>query len=227
MKTIYRLNTIFIFSFLLVLYQSVVNAQIYNDLLCSKSMTPSVLMLAGEEMQKTNDNLSAIHKTQILIATELAEVNELQNTIQKGLKTVSSIIKDALVVKEIKELSQDIYDEMDEVATLAEKYPLYAGFATDYIQDFYTRATSLVAEISALFTENDTDLMDAGQRHKLLDHIRTELRILHGTSYGMNICIKAAVNNGLLKSLASYSSWISQDRAIVDEILTNATRLKF
>lgn len=209
--------------FLAILFLSrfIVAQTVYVDFL-----TVPAMLAYGETLKKqqeeTNNNLSDIKKAQLLVFSQLEVANNLQNKIVKGLTTVSGIVKDGLTVKYIIETTQDIIDEIAETAELAKDNPKYTIFAHDSAKEFYQRAIALGTEVTNAVTGGEVNMMNAGERHKLLNHIYTELRIVYASSFGMKNSIKWAIRRGFWQSLNPFSAWVNQDKQIMDEIMRNA-----
>jgi len=197
---------------------------VYVDLLTAPMMSVYANQLEDQQ-EETNKNLSNIQKTQLLIQTQLDAANDLQKKIHKGLSEVSQTVTNAITVKRIYECSQDILDELSEALELASDYPVYLIFAKESAEEFQTRAVEMTAEVTRVLTSGDTNLMDAGERQKLLNYIYTEIRLLYGAAYGITHSIRWAVRRGFWKSLLPFSGWVNQDSRIMREVLAKAASL--
>ncbi|MBW8323682.1 MAG: hypothetical protein K0M50_02855 [Prolixibacteraceae bacterium] len=201
------------------------NAQtLYADI-----FTPGLLATAGSDLRnrldETNENLSAINRAQLAVAGTLVVANDLQNKVLKGLNTVSGVVKDAITVKYIGETVQDIFDEIKETKDLVSDHPEFAVFAAKGASDFFVRATALAAEVTNVLTSGETNLMNAGDRYKLLNHIYLEVRVLRANAFQIKHSVKWAIRAGFWKSLSPFKTWVNQDRMIMDEIMKNVKRL--
>lgn len=202
-----------------------VGAQVvYVDLLTAPAMTVYARQME-EQQQETNKNLSAIQKTQLLIQTQLAAANSLQQKIHTGLSEVSQTVTNAVTIKRIYETTQDILDELAEAIELAADNPAYTVFARQSAESFQLRAVELSAEVSRVLTGGETNLMDAGERQKLLNAIYTELRLLYGAAYGITHSIRWAVRRGFWKSMLPFSGWVNQDTKLMREVMAKAQNL--
>lgn len=197
---------------------------VYVDLLTAPAMTVYAKQLE-EQQQETNKNLSAIQKTQLLIQTQLAAANSLQKKIHTGLSEVSQTVSNAVTVKRIYETSQDILDELQEATQLAAENPAYTIFARESAESFRLRAVEMSAEVTRVLTGGETNLMDAGERQKLLNYIYTEIRLLYGAAYGITHSIRWAVRRGFWKSMLPFSGWVNQDSKIMREVMAKAQNL--
>lgn len=193
---------------------------IYVDLVTTAAMAASAAKLETEQ-NKTNNNLSAIATAQATIAIQLEAAKELQDKILTGLTTVSDIVKDAVTVKYILATTDDIMSEISETAILAAKNPEYTIFAKKSATAFYTRATRLGAEVTGVLTGGTKNMMDAGDRHQLLNHIYFELRVLYAEAFSVKYDIKWAVQKGFWNSINPFSSWVNTDEMLMNEIMGN------
>ncbi|UOE52580.1 hypothetical protein MTO98_16000 [Mucilaginibacter sp. SMC90] len=179
------------------------------------------------QLNNTNNKLDLIQKGQLAVSSQLVIVNNLQNKIYQGLSQVASIISNLTTVKDIAECGIDIVSDVQSSITLAKSNPALLLFAEQGARDFKTRATALAAEVSAFVLKGgNNNLMDSGERGKLLNHIATEMRILRGIAYGMNRAMYWAKIEGIFRSLNPWAEWQNQDVRIANEVLNNAKYLK-
>lgn len=197
------------------------NAQtVYIDPITTAAMATSAAQLKAEQ-NKTNQNLSSIAVAQSTIAVQLAAAKELQDKILTGLTSVSDLVKDAVTVKYIIATTEDIVSEISETTVLAAKNPEYTVFARKSANAFYLRATRLSAEVTSVLTGGTTNMMDAGDRQQLLNHIYFELRVLYAEAFSIKYDIKWAVQKGFWNSISPFSSWVNTDKRLMDEIMGN------
>lgn len=179
------------------------------------------------QLNTTNNKLDLIQKGQLAVSSQLVVVNNLQNKIYQGLSQVASIISNLTTIKEIAECGVDIVTDVQSSVRLAQSNPVLLLFAEQGARDFQTRATALAADVSAFVLKGGTNnLMDSGERGKLLNHIATEIRILRGIAYGMNRAMYWAKIDGIFRSLNPWAEWQNQDVRIANDVLTNAKYLK-
>jgi hypothetical protein len=85
----------------------------------------------------------------------------------------------------------------------------------------------LGVEVGAFVTKGGANnLMDSGERGRLLNHIASELRILRGIAYGMQRAMYWAKEKGLWSALNPWAEWQNQDVKIANDVLNNAKYLK-
>lgn len=201
-------------------------AQIYVDPATAGAMAVHSGVINGQ-LNKTNDNLTLIQRGQLAVTGQLVVANDLQNQIYKGLSEVSGVMRSLLAVKDITEISIDIVEDVNKAVTIAQTNPVLLLFAEGGAREFKTRATSLAAEVSSFVLQGGkNNLMDSGERAKLLNRIVNELMILRGVAYGMYRSMYWAKQRGILNSLNPYAGFINIDKQIADDIIRNAKYLK-
>lgn len=179
------------------------------------------------QMNTTNNNLSLISKGQLAVTGQLTIVNDLQNKIYQGLSQVASVINNITTIKEIADCGTDIVNDVEQSVTLAQSDPALLLFAEQGARDFETRAATLAADVSAFVLKaGGNNLMDSGERGKLLNHIAGEMRILRGIAYGMQRAMYWAKMKGLWQSLNPWATWQNMDVRIANDVLTRAKYLK-
>lgn len=198
------------------------NAQtVYVDLLVAPAMVVYVEALKSEQ-NEAKRNLGFIRDGQVLVQGQLQVANKLHNKLLKGLKEVSGAVNNAVVIKRIYETSADIISEVRETAELAAQNPQYAIFASRGVTAFRQRAIKLSADVSSVITGGETNLMDSGERQRLLQNIHLELRLIYATAYGMNSSIRTAIQVGFWRRLNPFSRWVNPDAGIMRDILIDA-----
>ncbi|MGV8135961.1 MAG: hypothetical protein AB2L20_12160 [Mangrovibacterium sp.] len=197
---------------------------VYVDVLTAPAMR-TYSNTIKKQQEETNDNLTAIHKGQLLINSQLELANDLQQKVVKGLTEVSRTVRNAITIKRIYETSQDIILEVSETTRLAAENPQYVIFAQESASVFKARALGLALEIANVLEGGETNMMDAGERQKLLNHIYDEIRLIYGAAFGMKHSIRWAIRRGFWKSLFPFSGWVNQDIRIMNEIIAKAKTL--
>jgi hypothetical protein len=181
----------------------------------------------NSQLNKTNNNLSLISKGQLAVSGQLVIVNDLQNKIYKGLSEIASVISNLETIKEIADCGSDIISDVGQAMTYAKSDPVLLLFAEQGARDFETRAATIAADVTAFVLKGGgNNLMDSGERGKLLNHIASQMRILRGVSYGMQRAMYWARINGIFRSLNPLATWQNQDVRIANDIIRNAKYLK-
>lgn len=202
------------------------HAQIYVDPAVAAATGAHAAVINGQ-LNTTNDNLTLIQRGQLAVTGQLLIVNDLQDKIYKGLSEVSAVVRNLLAVKDIADISTDIVRDVNRAMDIAGSNPVLLLFAEAGAREFKTRATNLATEVGSFVTVGgQLNLMDSGERAKLLNRIVTELTILRGVAYGMYRSMYWAKHRGILNSLNPYAGWINMDKRIADDIVRNARYLR-
>lgn len=200
-------------------------SQVYLDILTAPAMSTAYRSQIKSEMGKTNSNLSAIKRGQVYLQTQLGLANDLQDKVLTGLQQVSGTMRNALTVRQIYDTSADIISEMQEAVDIAADNPEFTIFAYRSAGIFRERALELYAEVARILQEDETNLLDAGERQQLLLRVFRDLKLLYGAAYGINFSMKTAIRAGFWYSLNPFKVWVNQDSRIMREIIRNARYL--
>jgi len=187
----------------LLIFKAAFAQELVIDPATSAAIIVNSAVINGQ-LNTTNNNLSLIQKGQLAVTGQLVIVNDLQNKIYTGLSQVASVISNLTSIKEI--------------AT--------CGRPGWLRREFETRAVTLSADVSAFVLKGGNNLMDAGERGKLLNHIESEMQILRGIAYGMGRAMYWAKMRGIWASLNPWSEWKNMDVQIANDVLNNAKYLK-
>ena len=219
-----KLILLFAVSFLL---SGIVKAQeVVVDPTTSAAIAVNSAVINGQ-LNTTNNNLSLISKGQLAVTGQLVIVNKLQNDIYTGLSQVASVISNLTTIKEIADCSTDIVTDVEQAVTIAKSDPVLLLFAEQGARDFETRAVTLATDVSAFVLKGGgQNLMDAGERGKLLNHIEREMEVLRGIAYGMQRAMYWAKMRGVFESLNPWATWQNEDVRIANDVLNNAKYLK-
>ncbi|MBS1527687.1 MAG: hypothetical protein JST19_18725 [Bacteroidetes bacterium] len=214
---------------LIVLFATVLNSALAQELVVDPAVSAAIAVNAGVingQLNTTNNKLDLIQKGQLAVSGQLVIVNNLQNKIYQGLSQVASVINNLATIKDIADCGSDIINDVESSVSLAKSDPVLLLFAEQGARDFETRSVRLAADVSAFVLKGGNNLMDSGERGKLLNHIANEMRILRGIAYGMNRSMYWAKINGIFRSLNPWEEWQNQDVRIANDVLTNAKYLK-
>jgi len=216
--------------YLLIMLCFLVRLATAQELVVDPTTSAAIAVNAGvinSQMNTTNNNLSLIQKGQLAVTGQLTIANTLQNDIYKGLSQVASVINNLESIKEIATCGSDIISDVEQAEQLAQSDPVLLLFAEQGAREFETRAVALAAYVSAFVMQSGgNNLMDSGERAKLLNHIESQLQILRGISYGMQRAIYWAKMRGIFQSLNPWATWQNEDKQIAISVLNNAKYLK-
>lgn len=217
----------YILFFALCFWLTTSNAQ---ELVVDPTTSAAVAINSGvinSQLNTTNNNLSLIQKGQLAVTGQLVIVNKLQNDIYKGLSQVASVVNNLTTIKEIADCGSDIVTDVEQAAVLAKSDPVLLLFTEQGAREFETRAVTLAADVSAFVLKGGgSNLMDSGERGKLLNHIETEMQILRGIAYGMQRAMYWAKMRGIWASLNPWETWKNEDVRIANDVINNAKYLK-
>jgi hypothetical protein len=212
---------------LLLLMAKAVDAQtLYVDPVTSSAMLVHSSTINGQ-LNKTNDNLTAIQRGQLAVAGQLLVVNDMQDKIYTGLSQVAGVINNLTTIKEIASIGIDIVSDVEQAVSTAKSDPVLLLFAEQGARDFETRATMLATEVGAFVLKGGkNNLMDSGERAKLINHIADEMRILRGIAYGIQRAMYWAKMRGIWASLNPWAEWQNMDVQIANSVIAEAKYLK-
>ena|SRR5690606_10114049 len=211
---------------LIVLCIHLANAQVYVDPTVAAA-TATHAGVINRQLNNVNENLTLIQRGQLAITGQLTIANDLQNQIYRGLSEVSGVMRSLLAVKDITEISADILENIEKALLIAKANPILLLFAEEGAREFKTRASNLALEVGTFALKGGKEnLMDSGERAKLLNFIRTELNILRGIAFGMQRSMFWAQQRGILQSLNPYRTFINIDKSIADDIIRNSKLVK-
>ncbi|TCD07690.1 hypothetical protein EZ449_14235 [Pedobacter frigidisoli] len=200
--------------------------QIYVDPATSAAVAAHAGVI-NSQLNATTDKLTLIQRAQLAITGELVVVNSLQQDIYRGLSEVSSVMRSLLSVQDIYSISEDIVSDLNKSLAISRDNPALLLFAESGAREFKARATRLAAEVSSfVLLGGKNNLMDSGERAKLLNRIVNELSIIRGVSYGIYRAMFWARQRGIWNLLNPYASFINTDRRIADQILSQTKTLR-
>lgn len=175
--------------------------------------------IINSQLKATNERLTLIERGQLAVTGNLTIVNTMQDKIYKGLSEVSSILTNLSNVREIARMATAISGDLNEVLGLARENPALLLFAERNATMFQQRATSLALEVSAFVLKGgETNLMDAGERSKLINQILTEMVILRSHTYGMYRAMYFAQMKGFVKAINPFQGYINLDIQVAQDI---------
>lgn len=213
-------------SILFMILSGTAFGQIYFDPAVSGAHAANSAII-DRQLNITNEKLSLIERGQLAVTGNLTVVNSMQEKIYKGLSEVSSILTTLSNVKEIARIANGISSDVDDIMKLANENPAFLLFAEQNASLFQQRATALALEVSNFALKGGAEnLMDAGERSKIINTILDELVILRSYTYGMYRSMYFARLKGFLRSANPFQGYIEMDVAIVDDIVKNRKTLK-
>lgn len=183
--------------------------------------------IMNSQLNTTRDKLTLIQRGQLAVTGQLLVVNDMQDKIYKGLSQVSSVLSNLYEVKEIGGISIGMTDDINRGLVLARQDPALLLFAQSQANQFYLRAAKLALEVSQFALQGGkNNLMDSGERSKLINHVVTEMLLLRSLTYGMYRAMYYAKLRGLWKSLNPFQDFVNIDNQLEKEIIFKRRMLK-
>lgn len=183
--------------------------------------------IMNSQLNTTRDKLTLIQQGQLAVTGQLLIVNKMQSKIYKGLSQVSSILSNLYEVKEIGNISLGMVSDINQGLELAKQDPALLLFAESQANQFYLRAGKLAIEVNQFALKGGEDnLMDSGERSKLISHVVSEMLILRALTYGMYRAMYYAKLRGLWKSLNPFQDFVNIDHQLEKEIIFKRRMLK-
>jgi hypothetical protein len=123
-------------------------------------------------------------------------------------------------------LVSDILSEASQISKMAAEDPEIVIFASESVNSIKIQALELYEEISTFINAGGTQaMMNNGTRDELLRKIAQRLQLLRGSLFALRNNLYWKRMYGLWNSLNPFSSWVNQDRRIIDQIIREAKAL--
>src|SRR5690606_8581320 len=127
-----------------------------------------------------HQSLEGIKKNTDDIGLNIASLAMVQAMIHRSLSEVNEALKDAIQVKQMGRIIQQIYSSSDEAFELASNDPILLLFAEEYIGQAKEKSLSLVTEVSSfILAEGDNILISPNVRDELLSKVSRELQAIN------------------------------------------------
>lgn len=204
-----------------MLLSGLARGQVYTDPAVAAAQAAHTLVIKNQ-LDTTNEKLTLIERGQLAITGNLTVVTTMQDKLFNGLSQVSSILTNLANVKEIARIATGIQSDVQDIMGLARENPVFLVFAEQNATLFQQRALSLALEVNNFALQGGLEnLMDAGERSKIIHSIMTDMLILRSYTYGMYRAMYFAKMKGLFKALNPFQGYIEMDVAIMDDIIRN------
>lgn len=172
-------------------------------------------------------NLEAIRRNTDDIGVNMASLAIVQTMIHRSLSEVNEALKDAIQVKQIGRITQQIYSTSDQIIEIASQDPILLLFAETYLGQAKERSSSLVAEVSSfILAEGSNVLISYNARDELLTMVYDELQMINAYILAVRNSMYWAKVNGVLRKLNPYQSYINQDINLINRILIQKKSLE-
>lgn len=188
------------------------------------TLTAAVGVAAVNENNQLNDmknNQSKIIAAQTATTALVNKINTLQQKTLDGLQQVSTAVRNAYQIVLSYQIISKIYDYQSKMLAECVKDPLASLLAYRIEKEMVDKALGYYNQIGSLILASGKDnLMDTGERCKLLDNIVNRLQVLEGYSFNCYYTVHLAVLNGVFKSLNPFSTYTNNDKRIINQIMT-------
>lgn len=187
-------------------------------------LTTAVGVAAVNENNQLTDmkhNQSKIIAAQTATTALVNKMNTLQQKTLNGLQQVSTAVRNAYQIVLSYQIISKIYDYQSKMLAECVKDPLASLLAYRIEKEMVDKALGYYNQIATLILASGKDnLMDTGERCKLLDNIVNRLQVLEGYSFNCYYTVHLAVLNGVFKSLNPFSTYTNNDKRIINQIMT-------
>ncbi|MDD4193239.1 MAG: hypothetical protein PHI28_18025 [Mangrovibacterium sp.] len=160
------------------------------------------------------------------INTNLLQLVAARTIIHNSLAEVNELFKDGRMMSYMTGLISDILSEASQISKMAAEDPEIVIFASESVNSIKIQALELYEEISTFINAGGTQsMMNNGTRDELLRKITQRLQLLRGSLFALRNNLYWKRMYGLWNSLNPFSSWVNQDRRIIDQIIREAKAL--
>ncbi len=121
----------------------------------------------------------------------------------------------------------EIINQQQRIIGIVSAHPEFLLLAIDAEKDMAEKAVQLARYLTGLFISiGDLNQMKASDRRILYGHVLQELRAIAGVSRGLAVTLYYSTRKKLLDSLNPFSSYINEDKRVVDNILRQLEEFK-
>ena len=160
------------------------------------------------------------------INTNLLQLVAARTIIHNSLAEVNELFKDGRMMSYMTGLVSDILSEASQISKMGAEDPEIVVFASESVKSIKIQALELYGEISTFISAGGTQaMMNNGTRDELLRKITQRLQLLRGSLFALRNNLYWKRMYGLWNSLNPFSSWVNQDRRIIDQIIREAKAL--
>ena len=217
----------FLFLIVCLFFYDIANAQItsyvdYNHF-TSFMINQNARMAAEGILTRQTDSIKG-NVDQVNI--NLLQLVAARTIIHNSLAEVNGLFKDGKMMSYMTVLISDILSEASQISKMAAQDPEIVIFASESVNSIKIQALELYEEISTFINAGGTQaMMNNGTRDELLRKITQRLQLLRGSLFALRNNLYWKRMYGLWNSLNPFSSWVNQDRRIIDQIIREAKAL--
>ena len=150
-----------------------------------------------------------------------------EQLIFSSLTQVDQGLKSGLMIQDISQLLNEIYQQSSELVSYASSRPELLLFAERFSKQLKTRGVNLLTQVSDHILAEKADLlMNAEKRDALLRKISLELRLIRSLVFSMRKSMFWAAQRSLISQVNPFKDFLNIDKRMVDQIISRYKTLK-
>lgn len=178
------------------------------------------------QLQARNQQAAATANEQANL-TLLAKLKNTYRTLQQRYNTLGTAINIANIGIYATPMVEQIISNQAQIVQLTAKNPAIVILGLRSQIEFVGKAQSLLGYVSGLtLSLGDVNQLKASDRKLLFDYVISELSSIQELSANMLNLLQYNNLAAVIRALDPFQDFISQDKAMIDNILSNAKYLK-
>lgn len=178
------------------------------------------------QLQARNQQAAATANEQANL-TLLAKLKNTYRTLQQRYNTLGTAINIANIGIYATPMVEQIISNQAQIVQLTAKNPAIVLLGLRSQIEFVGKAQSLLGYVSGLtLSLGDVNQLKASDRKLLFDYVISELSSIQELSANMLNLLQYNNLAAVIRALDPFQNFISQDKAMIDNILSNAKYLK-
>ena len=178
------------------------------------------------QVQARNQQAAATANEQANL-TLLAKLKNTYRTLQQRYNTLGTAINIANIGIYATPMVEQIISNQAQIVQLTAKNPAIVLLGLRSQIEFVGKAQSLLGYVSGLtLSLGDVNQLKASDRKLLFDYVISELSSIQELSANMLNLLQYNNLAAVIRALDPFQNFISQDKAMIDNILSNAKYLK-
>ncbi|WP_316759983.1 hypothetical protein [Pedobacter aquatilis] len=150
-----------------------------------------------------------------------------EQLIFSSLTQVDQGLKSGLMIQDISQLLDEIYQQSSELVSYASSRPELLLFAERFSKQLKTRGVNLLTQVfDHILAEKADLLMNAEKRDALLRKIALELRLIRSLVFSMRKSMFWAAQRSLISQVNPFKDFLNIDKRMVDQIISHYKTLK-
>lgn len=194
---------------------------------------PGLLQLVSYSKSENSRQVDARNNQATVTATEtanktlLVKMKDMYRTLQNRYSLLGTAISAAQVGLQAEPMVSSIISSQSQLYDLAQRNPAIIPLALETEIDFAQKSGLLVDYMTGLILcIGDVNQMKSSDRKLLFDYVLSELSNIQDLSNSLVRSVQYANLSALLHGLNPFDGFVSQDKSIVNDIITNAKYLK-